>query len=138
MPLMTVRCSRHWPPRAPLLGSSGSIVAHARSVNSPRPTISLPLDSLLRETSVAHRDRFVRQNLVAARLPPIRHSAGPNGCTGRQSMVHSRHVDLSVRRRVGWWRGAGSDGRKELPWATDNVKGGEGWAVPAGAGSGGE
>lgn len=48
----------HSPPRAPLLGSSGPIVAHVLFVNSCRPTISLPLVSHRREGSTS---RAIRQ-----------------------------------------------------------------------------
>src|SRR5215211_5375754 len=64
MPLMTRRWSAHGLPRPPFAGSSGSNSAHARSVNSPRPTTPWPPALDRKRVGYPRRSRITRHALV--------------------------------------------------------------------------
>lgn len=64
MPLITVRWSRHCPPR-PRAGSRGQMAPQASSVNSPRPTTYLPSFPAVSSTREAHPPRCARRALGA-------------------------------------------------------------------------
>jgi hypothetical protein len=116
MPLITVRWSRHCPPRRPsLLGSSGAVALHASSVNSPRPAIVSPVLCLVQNEGNTSR-------LICQASPACTHVLGvyvsyfhtivrPRGrrsCPAT-SWSEDRSTARDVRgQRAGVWRQAAS------------------------------